>query len=80
MHLLSYPPAWYPTVVLRIKGNCDLSYKVQCVCVCCIVSCDQYEIFIISVGFSGLGWGGCYSVSLIYFNYEIAPVGQVHLC
>lgn len=32
------------------------------------------------LGFQGREGGGCRSVSLIYFNYEILPVGQGHLC
>lgn len=77
MHLLSYPPAWYPAAVMSSKGNRDLSYR-KCSVFVFIVYCPVInKKSVLSVlGFQG---GGCYSVSLIYFNYEIAPVDQGHL-
>ena len=80
MHLLSYPPAWYPAVVMSTKGNRDLSYW-KCSVFVFVVSCPVINMkSLLSVlGFQGRE-GGCYNVSLMYFNYEIPPVGQGHLC
>ena len=74
MHLLSYPSAWYPTAGLSIKGNCDSPTK------CRVVQCPVINIqSLLSVlGFQG--GGGCYSVSLIYSNDKIVPVGGGRVC
>jgi len=65
---------------MSTKGNRDLSHW-KCSVFVFVVSCPVISMkSLLSVlGFQGREGGGCYSVSLMYFNYEIPPVGQGHL-